>query len=159
MMSYWHHPRFSSYRTLAGVFSPDNWQLGMWQQLYDSPSQRGRDPERPRPLLRAVRASHPGRSETTRPAESARSRSARAVSRCRRSSRCKAPEAHSSSRALTRQDQTYGVGQFVLYDRPNPADPASRGSYNFQFTPDPTLYGPGTPSATVYQDAYTATCH
>ena len=63
------------------------------------------------------------------------------------------------SRALTRQDQTYGVGQFVLYDRPNPADPASRGSYNFQFTPDPTLYGPGTPSATVYQDAYTATCH
>jgi hypothetical protein len=63
------------------------------------------------------------------------------------------------SRAVTRKDQTYGVGQFVLYDRPNPADPASRGSYNFQFTPDPTMYGPGTSSFTVYQDAYSATCH
>jgi hypothetical protein len=63
------------------------------------------------------------------------------------------------SRAVTRKDQTYGVGQMVLYDRPNPADPASRGSYNFQFTPDPTMYGPGTSSLTVYQDAYSATCH
>ena len=91
MNGYWHHPRFSSYRTLAGVFSPDNWQLGMWQQLYDSPinadvilNGHGHFYERFGPL-------NPTGQGTTSPAESARSRSARGVSQCRPSSRCKVP--------------------------------------------------------------------
>jgi hypothetical protein len=158
MLSYWHHPRFSSYRTLAGVFSPDNWQLPMWQQLYDSPinadlilNGHGHFYERFGPLTPAgvedqaggIRSITIGTGGVAVPTFES----------------MQTPGGAFESRALTRQDQTYGVGQFVLYDRPNPADPASRGSYNFQFTPDPTLYGPGAPSATVYQDMYTASCH
>ena len=155
---FWHHPRFSSGRTLAGVFGPDNWQRDAWEMLYESPvnadlilNGHGHFYERFGPLTplgqadqsNGIRSITIGTGGVAVPRFETLMTSGGAF----------------ESRAVTRKDQTYGVGQFVLYDRPNPSDPASRGSYNFQFTPEPTMYGPGTSSLTVYQDAYSATCH
>jgi hypothetical protein len=158
MVGFWHHPRFSSARTLAGINAPENWQLPAWNLLYDPPvnadlilNGHGHFYERFRPLT-------PGGQDNT--ANGIRSITIGTGGVAVPSFESLTVSGGTfDSRAQTRQDQTYGVGQFVLYDRPNPADAGSRGSYNFQFTPDPTMYGPGTSSFTVYQDAYSATCH
>jgi hypothetical protein len=158
MVGFWHHPRFSSYRTLQGVFSPENWQRQAWEQLYASPvnadlilNGHGHFYERFRPLSpdgdydpdNGILSVTVGTGGVSAPSFASLTSNGGAF----------------ENRAVTRQDQTYGIGQMVLYDRPNPADPASRGSYNFQFTAEPTGYGPGTSSFTTYQDAFTDTCN
>jgi hypothetical protein len=154
--AFWHEPRFSSARSLANV-GPDGWTRPAWDLLYDPPvgadlilNGHAHFYERFRPLTpggqdepNGIRSITIGTGGVNVP----------------RFENMTQPGGTFDSRAETRMDRTYGVGQFVLYDRPNPADPASRGSYNFQFTPDPTMYGPGTSSSWTYQDAYSATCH
>jgi hypothetical protein len=157
MVAYWHHPRFSSSRSLANV-QPDAWTRPSWELLYAQPvsadlilNGHAHMYERFRPLTplgdddpaNGIRELTIGTGGVNVPSFASMTVAGGTF----------------DDRAVTREDQMYGLGQFVLYDRPNPSDPASRGSYNYQFTPDPTMYGPGTSSMTAYQDAYSASCH
>ena len=140
MVAYRHHPRFSSSRTLANV-GANAWTRPSWELLYAQPASadlilnghahmyerfRPRTPLGDDDPTNGIRSLTIGTGGVAVPSFASMTVAGGTF----------------DDRAVTRQDRTYGVGQFVLYDRPNPSDSASRGSYNYQFTPDPTITAP-----------------
>ena len=126
-LAYWHHPRFSS-GAGHGNDTAVSHVLGRALRL-----RRRRDPHRPRPHLRALRAADTERGRRTRATASASSSSAPAAPATTTSARIK-------PNSQVRDGDTYGVLKLTLH----------AASYDWQFVPV---------AGATFTDSGTGSCH